>query len=86
MTGAELKTWREKRKITQSQLGMVLGKSTNSVCNWERDMPPPPKVLQFALLAITLVQEDPGQQVKVRARIKRLIYNGSPTVYGKLLR
>lgn len=51
LTGIELRTWRERHRLTQGQLAELLGVQLNTVSRWEigKRSPPPGVVLDLAL-------------------------------------
>jgi DNA-binding XRE family transcriptional regulator len=51
VTGIQLRTWREARQLTQTELARLLGVEHNTVYRWEKGMRSPPAgiVLDLAL-------------------------------------
>ena len=49
MTGAELKVWRERRELQQSELAELLGVHAMTVSKWERGVQAIPPFMELAL-------------------------------------
>ena len=55
MTGAELKAWRKRNRMTQDALRIELNVSRQTIVAWESSEKPLPRVTELALIAIEQV-------------------------------
>jgi DNA-binding XRE family transcriptional regulator len=55
MTGAELKAWRKRNRMTQDALRIELDVSRQTIVTWESSEKPLPRVTELALIAIEKV-------------------------------
>lgn len=64
MNGAEFKTWRESRGMTQADLGKILGMHGDSIARHERSEGAIPKPIEIACAAISLgVKSYSGREI-----------------------
>lgn len=71
MTGAELKKWREDRKMLQGDLAEKLGVHVMTISKWEREAQAIPPYLDLALQTVERDIQTAKYSPEVESKIKK---------------